>query len=90
MDITSDIFNASMGGADIGRKTNGRWKEQTMSNRVCGECRFHKYFALKNLDFMGITIEEWYCDNWYSKRSGQITQYNDTCEEWAEEEREGE
>ena len=34
---------------------------------------------------MGITIEEWYCDNWYSKRSGQITQYNDTCEEWAEE-----
>ena len=56
-----------------------------MSNRVCGECRFHKYFALKNLDFIGVTIEEWYCDNWYSKRSGQITQYNDTCEEWAEE-----
>lgn len=56
-----------------------------MSNRVCGECRFHKFFCLKNLDFMGITIEEWYCDNWYSKRSGQITQYNDTCEEWAEE-----
>lgn len=59
-----------------------------MSNRVCGECQFHKYFALKSLDFMGITIEEWYCDNWHSKRSGQITQYNDTCDEWAEERRE--
>ena len=60
-------------------------KEQTMSNHVCGECRFHKYYALRNLDFLGITIEEWYCDNLDSRRSGQITQYNDTCERWAKE-----
>ena len=54
-----------------------------MSSRVCGECRYHKYLCLRNLSFMGITVEEWYCDNWYSKRSGQITEYNDTCDEWA-------
>ena len=56
-----------------------------MSSRVCGECRYHKYLCLRNLSFMGITVEEWYCDNWYSKRSGQITEYNDTCDEWAEQ-----
>ena len=56
-----------------------------MSSRVCGECRYHKYLCLRNLSFMGITVEEWYCDNWYSKRSGQITEYNDTCDEWEEQ-----
>lgn len=56
-----------------------------MSSRVCGECRYHKYLCLRDLSFMGITVEEWYCDNLDSRRSGQITEYNDTCDEWAEQ-----
>lgn len=59
---------------------------QVTNYGLCGECKYHKYFCLRSLDFMGITIEEWYCDNRYSKKSGQITNYTDTCDKWEKEE----
>ena len=51
--------------------------------KECGNCKYHKFFAF-HVGAWFQTDERWACTSWYSKRSGQITDAHDTCEEWEE------
>lgn len=52
-----------------------------MSNKkCCGTCKYNCYDYSPN---------QYYCGNAQSEMAGALTDYNDTCDEWADKEQRG-